>query len=293
MVDLCGLTSTLIIDAEGGYDPHHFNDRLLLGLKGHDERVGAGGDAPELSGGPAREGGTRGTPYHPSYRVAPDPGRLVLAGPRPADPDEHRARVREVRAAGKHPAGRPLVPPGRSGASRRRLRALRRRRGSGSSRSITRCITSSPISSMRAPMRTDGPARRPRSSTASRGGGKGSRLPMTEWAVLTPKHHEGYIGWEQYQANQQRIAENAQMKGLMSRGAPRRGRSRLAGLLRCRRCGRRLHVTYSGANGQVPRYGCRGAAINHGVGFLHLVRRPRRGPGRGGSRFSLSSSRAP
>ena len=40
----------------------------------------------------------------------------------------------------------------------------------------------------------------------------------------------------------------------------------LRGLLRCRRCGRRLHVTYSGANGQVPRYGCRGAAINHGAG---------------------------
>ena len=34
LVDLCGLTSTLIIDAEGVYDPDHFNDRLLLGLKG-------------------------------------------------------------------------------------------------------------------------------------------------------------------------------------------------------------------------------------------------------------------
>jgi DNA invertase Pin-like site-specific DNA recombinase len=34
LVDLCGLTSTLIIDGEGVYDPRHFNDRLLLGLKG-------------------------------------------------------------------------------------------------------------------------------------------------------------------------------------------------------------------------------------------------------------------
>ena len=95
---------------------------------------------------------------------------------------------------------------------------------------------------------------------------QGIPVAQDEWAVLIPEHHEGYIGWEQYQANQKRIAENAQMKGLMSRGAPRRGRSLLAGLLRCRRCGRRLHVTYSGANGRVPRYGCRGAAINHGAG---------------------------
>ena len=33
LVDLCALTSTLIIDAEGGYDPHNSNDRLLPGLK--------------------------------------------------------------------------------------------------------------------------------------------------------------------------------------------------------------------------------------------------------------------
>jgi DNA invertase Pin-like site-specific DNA recombinase len=34
LVDLCGLTSTLMIDGEGVYDPQDFNDRLLLGLKG-------------------------------------------------------------------------------------------------------------------------------------------------------------------------------------------------------------------------------------------------------------------
>ena len=34
LVDLCGLTSTLLIDSDGIYDPREFNDRLLLGLKG-------------------------------------------------------------------------------------------------------------------------------------------------------------------------------------------------------------------------------------------------------------------
>lgn len=46
--------------------------------------------------------------------------------------------------------------------------------------------------------------------------------------------------------------------------AGRGGRSLLAGLLRCRRCGRMLHVAYSGSRGEVPRYHCRGAQINHG-----------------------------
>jgi DNA invertase Pin-like site-specific DNA recombinase len=34
LLDLCGLTDTLIGDADGIYHPAMFNDRLLLGLKG-------------------------------------------------------------------------------------------------------------------------------------------------------------------------------------------------------------------------------------------------------------------
>lgn len=34
LIDLCALTGTLVIDAEGTYDPALMNDRLLLGLKG-------------------------------------------------------------------------------------------------------------------------------------------------------------------------------------------------------------------------------------------------------------------
>jgi len=35
--------------------------------------------------------------------------------------------------------------------------------------------------------------------------------------------------------------------------------------MRCGRCGRKLHVSYSGAAGNVPRYHCKGGQINHGV----------------------------
>ena len=34
LLDLCSMTDTLIGDADGLYHPSHFNDRLLLGLKG-------------------------------------------------------------------------------------------------------------------------------------------------------------------------------------------------------------------------------------------------------------------
>ncbi|HKD09593.1 MAG TPA: recombinase family protein [Bryobacteraceae bacterium] len=87
------------------------------------------------------------------------------------------------------------------------------------------------------------------------------------WTVLIHDHHPGYISWEQFQRNQSMLTDNAHMKSRMQRKAGRGGRSLLAGLLRCRRCGRMLHVAYSGSHGEVPRYHCRGAHINHGEGW--------------------------
>jgi hypothetical protein len=91
----------------------------------------------------------------------------------------------------------------------------------------------------------------------------GHRRDQREWIALLRDHHEGYIAWNTYENNQRSIAENAQMKGLMTRGAVKRGLSLLSGLLLCGKCGRRIHVAYSG-KGRVPRYYCRGALINHG-----------------------------
>ena len=34
LLEICALSETLILDEDGLYDPGHFNDRLLLGLKG-------------------------------------------------------------------------------------------------------------------------------------------------------------------------------------------------------------------------------------------------------------------
>lgn len=93
----------------------------------------------------------------------------------------------------------------------------------------------------------------------------GVRREQHDWTVFLRDHHDGYISWADYDAAQAQLRENAQMKGLMSRGAARKGEALLAGLLRCRRCGRRLHVTYTGTQRRVRRYACRGAMINHGT----------------------------
>ena len=94
---------------------------------------------------------------------------------------------------------------------------------------------------------------------------RGHRRDREEWDVLIVDHHEGYISWGEFERNQRLIADNANCRGLMVRGAVRRGDALLAGLLRCGHCGRRLHVSYSGTDGYCVRYNCRGAHINHGT----------------------------
>jgi len=91
---------------------------------------------------------------------------------------------------------------------------------------------------------------------------RGLRRPLAEWEVLLKAQHEGYIGWSEFERNQQVIADNATGKGALARGAVRRGELLLAGLLRCGQCGRKMYVGYGGKAG---RYYCQGALVNHGT----------------------------
>lgn len=94
---------------------------------------------------------------------------------------------------------------------------------------------------------------------------RGFRKARDDWEVLIQDHHEGYLSWTEYERNQRLIADNANGTSFMARGAVRRGEMLLAGMLRCGHCGRKLHVAYSGTKGDVGRYHCRGALLNHGT----------------------------
>lgn len=81
------------------------------------------------------------------------------------------------------------------------------------------------------------------------------QLKMEDWKVLIKDHHPGYISWEEYERNKKIFEENYKKTG-MSRGPVLKGNSLLAGLLRCKRCGRKLSVSYGGKEGKVPQYKC-------------------------------------
>ena len=82
----------------------------------------------------------------------------------------------------------------------------------------------------------------------------GHRKPIEAWEVFIKDHHEGYIGWAEYERNQAVLAGNAYGKAGDTKSA-RGGRALLAGLICCARCGRKLKVTYAGRYPR-PVYGC-------------------------------------
>ena len=80
------------------------------------------------------------------------------------------------------------------------------------------------------------------------------RKPRDQWLALIPGSHDGYIDWEQFQLIGHAIAANSVSSGGV--GAAKQGTALLAGLLRCRRCGRKLTVRYTGREHDMLRYAC-------------------------------------
>jgi DNA invertase Pin-like site-specific DNA recombinase len=88
------------------------------------------------------------------------------------------------------------------------------------------------------------------------------RKPRSEWLALMPNAHEGYVSWERFEAIRKMVSAN--MCTSSHHGAPKHGDALLAGLLRCRRCGRKLTLRYSGANNHIPRYSCSRGWMDNG-----------------------------
>ena len=89
--------------------------------------------------------------------------------------------------------------------------------------------------------------------------------------ILIKGTHEGYISWETYTRVQAVTAHNGtNFHAEEATLAARDGSGLLTGLLRCARCGHKLHVRYWGRQGTTPRYMCPGDFESNGrycIGF--------------------------
>lgn len=257
LLEICALTDTLILDEDGLYDPAHFNDRLLLGLKGTMSEAELHMLRCRLRGGllnKARRGELRrplpvGLVYDPAGHIVRDPDKQVqhtvtLLFDTFARTGAAHTTVKQFRQHGwlfpKHVA---------TGARKGEL-----------------CW--GPLSVARACHALHNPFYagayvygRSRHRKHPDGRIRLQSLPQDQWQVLIRDAHSGYISWQQFEHNQQQLQAAAQASHLVRRGLPpREGPALLQGRAVCGLCGSRMHVHYQSRkdNPRVPHYVCSG-----------------------------------
>ena len=257
LVDLCALAETLLIDTDGIYDPRSLNDRLLLGLKGSMAEFELGllrQRAREAFEQKVRRGFTLwevpvGFIRTEEGRIEKTPDRQVQQAIATVFQKFHQLGSARQATIWFREEQIPLPHVKGGTAGKEVIWALP---SSGRILQMLRnpCYGGAFAYGKTAPRTVieDGRARH-----QSR-----YRKPQNEWKVLLVDHHPGYISWEEYLENQQRLEANVAWGDGESSGAAKAGTALLSGLLRCGRCGRKLQVVYSGNGGRVPRYGCRG-----------------------------------
>jgi DNA invertase Pin-like site-specific DNA recombinase len=259
LLEICALADTLLLDEDGIYDPAHFNDRLLLGLKGTMSEAELHLLRARLIGGmmnKARRGELRcrlpiGFVYDAAERVTLDPDSQVQGAVRLFFETFRRvgSATATVKAFREQQLRFPrrIVHGPRKGeviwgelAHHRALWLLHHPRYAGAF-----CYG--------------------RSRQRKHGGFRYQRLPREDWIALVRDAHPGYITWEEFEGNLERLRQNSAAHGEeRRRGPPREGPALLQGLVICGQCGRRMTVRYDHRKGKtLPYYTCQREGIEH------------------------------
>ena len=256
LLEICGLTQTLILDEDGLYDPCNINDRILLGLKGTMSELELHLIRARMQGGFLNKV-QRGELYIslPVGFAFDSEGKVVL------DPDKQvqqsirllfqtYRRVGSARGVAIYFQQQDLLFPSRRCSKNNQPQVWNE------------------LCAVRVVAILHNPAYAGayvygRTQVTRRADGRCGRiiLPREKWKVLIKEAHEGYISWEEYEKNQKQLLDWGRTKtGFNKRpGPPREGCALLQGLAICGVCGRHMLVSYKYRKRDdrlIPKYEC-------------------------------------
>ncbi len=254
LLELCAITNTLVIDEDGCYDPAEFNDGLVLGMKGTFAQAELHIIRTRLHGGKLNKAHRGELRFPLPVGFVHDGSGIVL------DPDlEVQGAIRTVFEL--------FEKEGTAYAVVQRFNELglrfprRSYGGAWDGKLVWGRLTHSRVLGILANPSYAGTyvfgrfQSRKHITPAGEIGTISRLMPQEEWRVTIPGHHPGYITWERFLANRQRLAAN-RTNGEVLGGPAREGLCLLQGMLICGICGRRLSVRYTGNGGLYPVYLC-------------------------------------
>ena len=264
LLELCSLFGVLIADGERVYDPCAYHDRLLLGLSGimseaelHQIKLRLHqGERQKAARGELRVPLPAGLAYGRDGRIGFNPdeevhARLLHLFAKFRELRSAKAVMRHFQEANFLVPVRPLDGPSphdvvwRPASNARILQVLKNPAYAGAYVY----------------------GRRRRTPIGRRSGsrqGATEAVAIQDWPVCLKDAFPGYIDWEEFMANQRRLADNLNHYDANRHGVPRQGNALLQGIAICGRCGRRMGLHYSGQNGNYPVYLCRADQHQHG-----------------------------
>ncbi len=249
LMEFAAITQTLLIDADGVYDPADVNDRMLLGMKSTLGEVELHVMAQRLhaSKKAAAARGELRTPLPVGY-IHDEAGEVVI------DPDaEVQAAIRDLFAAfAAHGSAYgvvaaftdrhfPLRAYGGAWAGQLRWGRLTHARVLGVLRNP--CYAGAYVHGRYTSRRRVDPDGTVHTGLIQR--------PRAEWPVLIHDHHDGYLDWSDYLANEAKLAANRTNAGARP---PREGSALCQGIITCGSCGKPMRTNYH--TDQRPSYEC-------------------------------------
>lgn len=270
LLEICALAQTLILDEDGIYDPSHFNDRLLLGLKGTMSEAELYVLRARLIGGQlnkARRGELWIPPpigfcYNSSQQLVLNPDEQIQNTVKLFFETFNRtgSALRTVR----HFSQNNILFPRRVPSGPRIGEIM-----------FVPLTHSRTLNILHNPRYTGAYVygRTRQSKMRIAGQAAYQKLPKQDWKVFLPNTHPAYITWEQFEVNQTKLIENAYGYGTDRRKSPpREGSALLQGLVICGQCGNRMTIRYYQQQGRlVPCYVCQRAGIESAVPICQSI----------------------
>jgi DNA invertase Pin-like site-specific DNA recombinase len=277
LLEICAITRTLILDEEGVYDPYNFNDRLLLGLKGTMSEAELHIINARLRGG-ALNKANRGEfrSILPTGFIYNDVQDVVL------DPDiqvresisflfKTFARVGSAHQVAKIFKKNGLLFPSNLHSRFSKTLSLQKHTGI---KTVFLPLTPSAVVRTLSNPRYAGAYTYGRRQCSKTIDGKRIIKPkeISDWLVLIPDAHPGYITLDQFYENRKILEANKNTTCFLRNSPPREGNALLQGLVICGMCGRHMHVKYAWKEkNPFQYYTCNHGTLKNNKSYCQLV----------------------